>query len=176
MLTLSAVPGPGVRLTGLDRPITAYVPKAAQPGDLVLLSTPEEEPGDDVLSWPGEYDREGVALRGIGQLEGQRVSFLVIADGIRCALLSAPLLEWADADLAQLGDVHVLVLPAEEPKRAQMLLEEIDPRVLVLAPGSDGSVDPEVIRVCGATGKEFQTELKLKALPTEGRDVVVLSA
>lgn len=177
MLTIKALAA-GVSLSDGSTEVVAY-PKKPASGAVTLLSTPEESPTNEVLSWPGEYDVGGVAIRGIGQQEGQKVSFVLTMDEIRVALPSAPLEEWVQADIERLGDVHVLVLPAENPKVAQALLDEIDPRMVVLVPGNDGKFHEDVMKSAGGTGKEPVKEVKLKgsgSLPQEGREVVVLEA
>ncbi len=176
MLTIKALSGSSVSLSDGKTDVVAF-PKKPAANAVTLLSTPEEEPTNGVLSWPGEYDIGGVAIRGIGQQEGKKVSFLVHMDDVRVALPSSPIEEWSQEDIERLGDVAVMVLPAENPKHAQALIEEVDPRVLILVPGSDGTLDADVVKAAGAAGKEAVSEYKLKgALPSEGRETVVLSA
>lgn len=178
MLTIKALAGSSVSLTDGTTEFVAYPKKPASSG-VTLLASPEEDPKGTALSWPGEYDIGGVAIRGIGQQEGQKVSFVLQLDEIRVALPSAPLEEWSQADIERLGDVHVLVLPAESPKIAQNLIEEIDPRMLILVPGSDGTMNPDVVKAAGATGKAPVSDVKLKSfgsLPQEGREVVLFDA
>ncbi|OGJ56884.1 hypothetical protein A3H22_02715 [Candidatus Peribacteria bacterium RIFCSPLOWO2_12_FULL_55_15] len=151
----------------------AVFPQGATDADFSFLSVPEEEPQEGSISWPGEYDIAGMAIRGIGQNEGQQVSYVVSLTGTRCAFISSPLGEWSDADIAYLGNVDLLVLPGENATMVQKLLDAVDPRLLFLLPSKDG-IDREVLKVCGAEGKEHITEYKLKgALPAEGREVVV---
>lgn len=151
----------------------AIFPQGAAAADASLLSVPEEEPLEQHISWPGEYDIAGMAIRGIGQNEGQQVSYVVSLPDTRCAFISSPLGEWSEETLAQLGNVDLLVLPGENAKVVQKILDTVDPRLLFLLPSKDG-IDREVLKVCGAEGKEHVTEYKLKgALPVEGREVVV---
>ena len=59
-------------------------------------------------------------------------------------------------------------------KASQKLLEDVDPRMLILVPSEKGKMDPEVIKACGAQGKELVDELKVKgSFSAEGREVVV---
>jgi|SRR3989344_1450371 len=151
----------------------AVFPQNTVEADVTFLSVPEEEAQEGRISWPGEYDIAGMAIRGIGQNEGQQVSYVMSVQGIRCAFLSSPLGEWSDADIAYLGNVDLLVLPGEHAKMVQKLLDVVDPRLLFLLPSKDG-IDRDVLKVCGVEGKEHVTEYKLKgALPAEGREVVV---
>lgn len=176
MLTISALAGSSVLLSDGKTDVTAFPKKAAAKG-VTLLASPEETPSGSVISWPGEYDIGGVAIRGIGQKEGQHVSYVVQMDDVRIALPASPLEEWSQADIERLGDVAVLILPTEDAKLCQALIDEIDPRLLILVPGSDGNMHPEVLKAAGATGKESVSEYKLKgALSVEGREVIILSA
>jgi hypothetical protein len=55
----------------------------------------------------------------------------------------------------------------------QKLVEEFDPRVLILLPGSEKGALGAVEKVIGV--KERTAEYKLKgALPAEGREVILL--
>lgn len=154
-------------------PVVSFPDKLAA-GSINLIQSPQENPNREQLSWPGEYDVAGITVRGIGQMEGQKVSYLVEADNTRIAFPSPPLDVWEDTDIERLGDVHVLVLPAEDVKLCQKLIDDIDPRVLILVPGADGSLHPEVLKAAGAADKEHVSEYKLKgSLPQEGREVVV---
>lgn len=170
-------PSKGVcRITGSPRGVSVYSKKPLGEKDLLLISDPEDVPGKDILSWPGEYDVGGVTLRGIGHNEGKQVSWLAVVDGVRLAFPSTPLHDWTDEELQALGDVHVLVIPAEDAKKVQKLLEDLDPRILVLIEGEKG-IDSEVLKICGAVGKEQVSEYKIKgSLPAEGREVVVLAS
>lgn len=151
----------------------AVFPQGATDAGLALLSVPEEEPQDGRISWPGEYDMAGMAIRGIGQGGGQQVSYVVRLPGVRCAFLSSPLGEWTEEALERLGSIDLLVLPGENAKAVQKLLDAIDPRLLFLLPSKDG-VDHDVLKMCGAEGQERVMEYKLKsALPAEGREVIV---
>ncbi|HVW66488.1 MAG TPA: hypothetical protein VHA78_02025 [Candidatus Peribacteraceae bacterium] len=176
MLTFTSLGGVTLKCSGGPRPFIAY-PKKPEEGTLCLLQSPEEMPSHERLSWPGEYDISGITVKGIGHMEGQKVSYVVDVDGVRIAFPASPLDDWSDEDIEKMGDVHVLVLPAEDVKKCQTLLDEVDPRVLFIVPGSDGSLHPDVLKACGAIDKEHVSEFKLKgSLPSEGREVVVFSA
>lgn len=151
----------------------AVFPQGATDADFSFLSVPEEEPQEGRISWPGEYDTAGMAIRGIGQGEGQQVSYVVHLPGAKCAFLSAPLGEWTEGALEQLGSIDLLALPGENAKAVQKFLDAVDPRLLFLLPSKNG-VEHDVLKICGAEGKERVAEYKLKgALPAEGREVVV---
>jgi hypothetical protein len=176
MLTFTSLGGHTLKCTGGPRAFVVF-PKKPEAGMLSLFPSPEENPAKEFISWPGEYDIGGVTIKGIGQAEGQKVSYVVEADGIRIAFPASPLEDWANEDIEKLGDVHVLVLPAEDPKKCQTLLDEIDPRVLFIVPAEDGTLHPDVLKACGAIGKEQVKEYKLKgAFGAEGREVVVFGS
>ena len=174
MLTLSSLGGTGVRIAGGAKNLSVF-PAKPNASDINLLPAPEEELKEGMVSWPGEYDYAGITVRGIGQMDGQQISYLVEVDSTRCAFPASPLQEWKDEDIEKLGDVHILVLPAENPKLSQELLEDVDPRMLILVPGVGGKIDPEVVKACGATGKEHVSDIKVKgSFSAEGREVVVM--
>lgn len=163
----------GITCTGGSLPVVAF-PASPVEGAVTLLSSPEQTPRQRIMSWPGEYDVAGISIRGIGHDEGKQVSFVVEIDHVRIAFPCSPLAEWGDEDIEHLGDVSVLVLPADDVKRSQKLLDDIDPRVLLLVPAADGTIHADVLKACGATGVEPVVEYKLKGqLPAEGRETVV---
>lgn len=143
-----------------------------------LLSHPEEALTDArVISWPGEYDFQGVTLRSIGQEAGKHVSHMTLVQGVRMAFVDAPMVEWTDADVQKLGDIDVFVVAADQPKRVAALVEAIDPRMVVLLP-VEGSDIAAVAKACGAASISTVAELKFKhgSLPQDSRQTVVLEA
>lgn len=173
MITFSALGSSSTRMTNGSVGVTVYADAPAQADDILVQSVPQEVPEMKVICWPGEYDIHGITLRGIPHEEGRQTSFLIVVDGIRCAFPSLPLKEWTEIEFQQAGDVDVLVVPSTEPKGIQTLVDELDPRVLIILPG-DGAAHAELIRALGAQDKEVMSEYKLKALPQDGREVVVL--
>lgn len=176
MLTFSLLGSHGLRIVGAARPFTVFAEPAGA-DELTLLSVPEDRPAADRISWPGEYDRAGITIRGIGQEEGRKVSYAMEADGYRLAFVGSPLQEFSDEDLERFGEVQVLVLPAENAKVCQKILEDIDPQLLILTPAPDGSLNQDTLKSCGGAAVEQVQEFKLKgALPVEGRETVVISS
>lgn len=168
----------GLKANGVSLAVYLEQPKSSPSAkdSLVLLPVPEENPRKGVISWPGEYNMAGVSVRGIGHKEGKQVSFAIEVEGVRTGCLSLPLQDWTDHEIELIGDLDVLVLPSGDAKLIQKLVDEFDPRVLLVVPGSGGKIDTEVLKVCGAQGKEHVSEYKLKgSLPAEGREVVVLA-
>lgn len=174
MLTFTPLKGSGIKIAGGAKPVAVF-PDELLKDAINLVPAPEETPDQSRLSWPGEYDVAGITVRGIGHQEGQRVSYVFTIDDTRIAAPCSPIEEWHEHEIELLGSVDVLILPAEDPKKAQMLIDEVDPRAIILVPGSDGKMDQDVVKLCGAVGKEQVSEYKLKGLPAEGREVVVLA-
>src|SRR3989338_1174550 len=165
MLVFAAQKDAGIQCTGGEQPLVIYPSGSSDPKAVTLLATPEEQPRTKVFSWPGEYDSAGMTLRGIGHTDGRQVSFVAVVNKVRCAFVSSPLHEWNANELELLGDIAVLVVPAEKPKVLQKIIDEVDPRMLILMP-VQGKVDPDVLNVCGAKDSEPVSEYKLKrALP-----------
>lgn len=142
----------------------------------VLLAKPELEARSSIISWPGEYDFSGMTIRGIGQEEGKQVSYVVVTEGLRCGFLSSPLQEWSEHEVELLGDLDVLVIPADDAKLVQHLVEEVDPPVVIPLPSKDAKTYQEVLKVCGAKEVAPVPEVKLKkgSLPADSRTVYVL--
>lgn len=175
MLTFTALGPSSFRIVGGATPVVVFPdPVKASKEAVTLAAVPEEKDMDNVLSWPGEYNVGGVSFRGIGHDEGKQVSYVADMDGIRLGFLSSPLKDWSDKQLESVGDIDALVMPAGDAKIAQKLVDEIDPRVLILLPTKDKEALKAVEKVIGV--KERAAEYKIKgSLPAEGREVVVLA-
>ncbi len=180
MITLKSIGGGGLSCTNGEVTLHVFPPeaKAMKGGEksFVLLGSPQDQATASVLSWPGEYDVQGMAIRGVGQREGQQVSYVVIMDGVRLGFLSAPLGSWSEDELGALGDLDVLALPAEDAKQTVTILEEVDPRVLIPLPTKDLKTFEAVLHAAGAGDAKPQKEVKLKggSLPQDSRAVYVL--
>jgi len=177
MMTFTYHGGTTIHIGNGKRNITVFAEKGTKPkeGELIFFGSPEEEPNEGCISWPGEYDINAVAIQGIGHEEGARISWALGIDGVRCAFISSPLHDWTDFELELLGDVDVLVIPCDSTKTLQKLVDAVDPRVLI--PLDTAGVDKfqEALRVCGVQGKEAVDSYELKgSLPSEGREVVIL--
>jgi L-ascorbate metabolism protein UlaG (beta-lactamase superfamily) len=146
-------------------------------GELHLLGAPEEESREGVISWPGEYDVDGIAIRGIGHEEGKAVSYMLEVEGVHFGLVHSPLAEWSDYEVELMGNIDVLCVPSDNPKVVQKLVDDIDPRVLIPVKTGGGEKYAETLKVCGATGKETVEKyvVKTSGLPSEGREVVIFA-
>ncbi|MDP7477529.1 MAG: MBL fold metallo-hydrolase [Candidatus Peribacteraceae bacterium] len=175
MITINSLGGKTVKVDINGTVVTAFPNVADEKANISLLGSPEEEVKPGVVSWPGEYDIGGIAIRGIGHDEGQRVSYVLDDGKVRVAFLSSPLHDWSDHNMQLLGDVDILCIPADDAKIAQKFIDEVDPRVLVPLPTKDEAVFVELLKIVGAQDKEIEKEYKLKGgLPAEGREVVIL--
>ncbi len=176
MLLFSPLAGPGCSINTGTATLSVFAADR-KPGDgkktLALLSTPEEDDKAGVISWPGEYNELGVSIRGIGHSEGQQVSYLIDSEDARILCVSQPIEDWPQHDIELAGDADVLVAPVTDSKYLQKLIDEIDPRVLILLPSKGGT--DSMMKALGSKG-ETVSEYKLKgSLPQEGREVVVLA-
>lgn len=175
MLTFSALSESSLKIVGADAPVVVF-PESAPKGDgITILSVPlpAEEYNERVISWPGEYNLSGISFRGIGHNDGKQVSYVMTADGIRIGVLSAPLQDWTDTQIESVGDIDVLVLPAGETKLCQKLIDEFDPRILIVLPGKEKGALGAIEKILGS--KKTESDYKVKSLPAEGREVVVLA-
>ncbi len=176
MITLTAPKGTTLSCKWGDKVMDVFPEKQEKKSLVSLLGSPEEKPKEGAISWPGEYDIQEIAIRGIGHKEGGQVSYAVEMDGVRCGFLSAPLQDLSDYELELLGDIDVLTIPTNKPQLVQKLVDEIDPRILIPVQNGDAGNFNEVLNNCGAKGIAPEKEFKVKGLPAEGRTVVVLKS
>lgn len=150
-------------------------PEKPVSGRRSLLANPIENFDKNAVCWPGEYDFDGIFLRGIGQQDGKQVSYVSEIEGVRCAFVHEPVLEWSDADIEKLGDVDVLLIAAEHEKNTKALVEAVDPRILILIENKEADVKA-IAKACGAADAETVDEMKIQksTLPTDSRKVVIL--
>jgi hypothetical protein len=142
-----------------------------------LVSHPEEElTNEKLISWPGEYDFGGTSLRAIGQDGGKQVSYVCSAEGVSCAFIGSPVLTWGDSDVEKLGEVDVLVIAADQPKKVQDVLEAVDPRMVVLLEVEKGDL-AGCMKSCGKSDAETVKDVKIKksSLPQDSREVYVMA-
>ncbi len=176
MITITSLGGQAVQCDVHGKLVAAFPKTPVKDVDISLLIAPEDEVQKGVISWPGEYDIGGVAVRGIGHDEGQKVSYVIDDGNVRIAFIATPIHEWTDHNMELLGDVDILCLPADDVKIAQKFIDEVDPRVLIPLPTKDEGTFTELLKAVGAQDKEIEPEFKIKGgLPAEGRQIVVLS-
>ncbi len=175
MITFSAKTGSACIVT--TSAVTFDVFPSKPEKDLwTFLSHPEEERANKkIVSWPGEYDFAGISIRGVGQEAGRQVSYVCHTENIRMAFIDSPVLDWTDTDIEKIGEIDVLIVAADNPKKVLALVEAIDPRVIILSEAKDGDL-AGTAKACGMTNIEPVAEYKVKAgsLPQDNRQVIVL--
>lgn len=175
MITITSLGGQTLSCDIDGKTVVSFSEGPAKDADLTLLVSPEDEVTKGVISWPGEYDVGGLAVRGIGHEEGQKVSYVLDNGTVRIAFISTPLHAWSDYNMELLGDIDIMCLPADDAKLAQKFIDDVDPRVLIPLPTKDETTFTELLKAIGAQGKEIEKEYKSKGgLPAEGREVVIL--
>lgn len=145
-------------------------------GTKVLYDSPKENGSDNEISWPGEYDYGGISIRALGKGENDRLSYIISAEEMRCGIMGSPLPEFTEAEEEVIGDLDILVIPAEDTKKAEKIIEDIDPRVVIPLKTKDEKSYREVLAACGGKDLEEVKEVKLKksTLPMDTREVYVL--
>lgn len=114
----------------------------------------------------------------MGKGENDQIQYIVSAEDMRCGIMSAPLPEFTEAEEEVIGDLDILVIPAEDAKKAQKIIEDIDPRVVIPVRANDEKAYREVLAAVGGKDLEEVKEVKLKksTLPVDTREVYVLKA
>ncbi len=179
MITMTYQGGTTVVLQAGKQSVIVHAEKGRVPkeNEIVLFEAPEEKPAPRTISWPGEYDVDGISVCGIGHDEGASVSYAVEIEGVHFAFLDSPLKDWSDSQIEFLGNIDVLCVPSDNPKALQKIIDDIDPRVLIPLNTGGAEKYAESLKVCGGQGKEPAQEFNVKkgSMPTEGRDIVVLA-
>ncbi len=120
--------------------------------------------GDRMLEGPGEYDVAGV---GIHSFEQHAVLF---AEGLRLTVVWGDTEEVNSEDDAG-SDIYVLLL--SDAKRAEALIKEQDPRVVIL---HSAELRDALAQTMGTPIKEESTyKLTAQGLPAEERDVILIA-
>ncbi len=175
MITFSTKAGAACAVNAASVTFEAF-PEKPSKDTWTFLSHPEEElTNKKVVSWPGEYDFSGISVRGIGQEDGRQISYVCHMESVRVAFIDGPVLEWTDSDIERLGEIDVLVIAAENPKKVLSVVEAVEPRLVLLFEVKDGDL-AGTLKACGAAGAETVDEFKVKAgsLPQDSRQIVVL--
>ena len=147
-------------------------------GTRILFDTPKESDSANELSWPGEYDYNGISIRAMGKGDTDQIQYIVSVEDMRCGIMNSPLPEFTEAEEGLIGDLDILVIPAEDAKKVQKIIEDIDPRVVIPVRAKDEKAYRDVVAACGGKDLEEVKEVKLKksTLPTDTREVYVLKS
>jgi L-ascorbate metabolism protein UlaG (beta-lactamase superfamily) len=163
--------------------------------DLVLISpyaapagVREQIPDESlVIHGPGEYERKGIAVRGIpafsdsqkGKELGLATLYTIMADEMLvCHLGALGQAELTAEQLESIGDPDILIIPVGEQgaldaKAAAELVNQIEPKVIM--PIGQG-VDKFVKEIGLPVQKADTFRITKKQLPTDQTQLVVLAA
>ncbi|MCR4261206.1 MAG: MBL fold metallo-hydrolase [Candidatus Colwellbacteria bacterium] len=120
-------------------------PPAKKRGNLTLLTQIDFTQGDiipeeAVINGPGEYEIEGIKIRGVGlSKEGAKnegkTAYSVLFDGIRLGALCALSNKMDDVEVDALGEVDILFMDIEGStlgiKDIASLVKKIDPSIVI---------------------------------------------
>lgn len=128
------------------------------------------------IDWPGEFEASGIAMEARAEKmeTGEFVIFKILIDEFHIVHLSGICQELSDEMIDFIGTVDVLLMPIGgnsvlDPKKAQELMERIEPRLMVpLYADFDGSTESwasvdNFLRAMGRTEEEEQEKLVLKS-------------
>lgn len=167
----------------------------AMKDDIVLLSAYEQpksvlerlEDGAFVVRGPGEYEKKGIAIRGVqayqdsqkGKELGLCSVYTVVAEDLTvCHLGALGQGELTDEQVEAIGDPDVLIVPvgqsALDAKAAAALATRIEPKVIIPV-GSD-SPDKFVKELGLPVQKTESFRVQKKLLPADQTLLVVLAA
>jgi L-ascorbate metabolism protein UlaG (beta-lactamase superfamily) len=142
-------------------PKTTGLKLPALKADLVLVSHNHEGHNNTdavagapkIIDWPGEYEVKGIAIsaiqipykcEGTEENPGKGLIFALEVDNLRICFMGDIGNELDAALIESIGDVDVLMLPIGghntlDAKGAHLLIEEIEPRVVIPMHYGDGS-------------------------------------
>lgn len=167
---------------------------AYAPGKAVL-----ERINDDafVVSGPGEYERKGIAVRGIqswadsqqGKELGLATIYTVLAEDVSvCHLGATGQDKLTDAQLEAIGDPDILIIPvggqsALDAKAAAEIATQIEPKIIIpvqfAVPGSTYTADKleKFVKEIGLPVEKMDTlRIAKKSVPVDQTRLVVLEA
>jgi hypothetical protein len=173
MITITSTQ-PGFSYT-TDNGTIAVFSEPSTPDQVSLHSTPTEVPDTKRISWPGEYDFSGTAITGISHQDDDVVSYVLQSEQVVCGFLVDPLVDVSNENLERLGTIDVLIITAAPGKLVQKIVDEIDPRIVIVQLGSNAEHNAETLKTVGGEGIEHSDKYKVKTLPADGREVVVFS-
>lgn len=126
---------------------------------------------------PGEYEKGGVILNGIADLEN--TIYVARVEDMNVCHLGNIQHELTEDEVKQIGDIDILFLPLGEKgttdlKTALKLLSKIDPHIVIPMLYTDLA---EFEKSEGITDGEIEVlKIRKSDLPEEGRQVVILKA
>lgn len=157
--------------------------------DIVLQSKEGEiaelDGSPKIIDWPGEFEIMNVSIESIPSTTPDQNPiniFVFTLDGLRICNLGPLSNDLTDELLESIGDIDILLVPTGsdkliDVKHAQTIIEEIDPRLVVIM-CFDNSCS-EFLKAFGKTTLEVQEKLTIKSkseLPQEKMEFVLLKA
>lgn len=122
---------------------------------------------DFVFDWPGEYEARNVIIHtipvGVGDDEVRVISLEI--DGIRVGNLGKLSEDLDEKVVEELGDIDILMVPMTlKPKVAQSLIEEVDPRMVILSRFGSDDLPPiaPFLKEVGQSGLESSDKVVIK--------------
>ena len=120
-------------------------PPAKKRGNLTLLTQIDFTKGniipeENVINGPGEYEIEGVKVRGVnlpkeGAKNEGKTAYSIFLDGIRLGVLCALTNKVDDTEIDVLGEVDILFIDTEGStlgiKEISSLVKKIDPSIVI---------------------------------------------
>ncbi len=155
--------------------------------NVVLFTKQDSESGikdAKILSWPGEYEVSNVSIEAIPSVPPQDKPiniFTFAIDNIRICSLGTLSTDITEAMFERIGDIDILIVPVGSKdvlntKQAQTIVEEIDPRVVILS--CYEGAPSEFLKAVGKTDlspkDKFSVKLKSE-LPEATTEFVLLN-
>lgn len=137
--------------------------------DVVITTSTDKIKGfkGKVYDWPGEYETKGVLVYSIatefGENEQRVLSFEM--EGIRICNLGKITKPITDAQIGELGNVDILILPMTlKAKDIVDLVEEIDPKMVFLSfiGEENTTMLPDFLKEVGQAGLEEVEKVVIK--------------
>jgi len=161
-------------------------PPAKKRGNLTLLTRIDFTqkniiPEEDVINGPGEYEVEGVKVRGTNlQKEGDkkegRTAYSILFDDIRVGVVCALANKMEDGEIDSLGELDILLIDVEGStlgiKDISSLVKKIDPSIVI--PLSDKGAKRILEELGQKTSPEDKFTIKAKDFNKETSGIQVI--
>lgn len=155
--------------------------------DIVMESEQEKESkikDARILNLPGEFEVSGISIESIpSAVPGAKPIniFAFTIDGIRICSMGTLSDDLSEATFESIGDVDILLIPVGSKgvlsaKQAQIIVEEIDPRIVI--PSCHEGAPSEFLKIMGKTDLRPLDKFSAKSkseLPGEKTEFVLLN-
>ena len=185
VMVISLLGSSGVKCQVADFSLVVE-PEAKRKGNIMLstdinFSADPMEVDDNVISGPGEYEIEGVRIRGVNlphEASGNegKAAYSARFDDIRLGFLPALSHKLEDNELDKLGEIDILFVDAEKStipsKEMASLIKKIEPALVI--PISDKGAKSLLEEMGQKTKAEEKLTLKAKDLNREESGIQVV--